>query len=359
MSLYFVGFLSGSIIVQKIVRNVGHIRVFAAMASLASTAILLNGLYDSYWIWGISRYLTGFSFASIYVVTESWLNNIANNKNRGSIFSTYLFILNFGLFGGQFFIMLAPIENMDLFVLVSVFISLSLIPISLIHRPVPCLERSDPMPVNQLLKASPLAVFGVLSTGLCGGTFFTIGAVVVDIMGMEKADIAKFMAAYVLGCALMPLGAGWLSDKWGRRKLIIATSSLATLSIMSAAFVPLGSLIFISFICGGFLTSLHGLSIAYVNDHLKPSQFVSASGSMIMINGMASCIGPISATWMMANFGTNSFFMYLSGALFALTLIGIYRSLKSAPPVPITQQTEFIPLPQNATAVAIQITEND
>jgi MFS family permease len=358
MSLYFGGFLVGSYIIPHVVATVGHIRVFAAMASLASTAILLNGLYDAYWIWGITRILTGFSFACIYIVAESWLNNAATNKNRGTVFSTYLFVLNVGLFGGQFFIMLAPISDMHLFVLVSVLISLSLVPLSLIHRPTPSLDEVDAMPVSKLLKASPLAVFGVLSTGLCGGTFFTIGAVVVDNMGMPIGDIAQFMAAYVLGCALMPVGIGWLSDKVGRRRLIITTSALAMVAILSAIFTPISYLFILSFLCGGFLNSLHGLSMAHANDYLRPSEFVAASSSMIMVNGFGACLGPFTATLMMEHFGNNSFFIYLAGALLALTLMGIYRSIY-AETVPLDEQTDFIPLPQNATAVAVQITSED
>ena len=358
MSIYFCGYLAGSILLPKLVVKVGHIRVFAAMASLASTAILLNGLFNEYWIWALARTMTGMSFAGIYVVTESWLNNVATNKTRGTVFASYLMILNFGLFGGQFFITLAPVEAMGLFVLVSAMISLSLMPLSLVHRPYPSLEEVDPLPMKKLLKASPLAVFGVLSTGICGGTFFTIGAVVVDKMGLSTEAIAQFMAAYVLGCALMPMAVGWLSDQYGRRNLIIACSGLATFAILCGAFVPVSMLFVIAFISGGFLSGLHALSIAHANDHLKPSQYVSASGSMITINGIGSCIGPLTAALFMGHFGNESFFVFLAGALLALTAVGIYRSLQTDS-VPLEEQTDFVPIPQNATAVAVQLTEED
>ena len=94
---YFIGFLFSSIQCPKLIKNVGHIRVFAAFASLGSIAILLHWIFVDPVLWLIFRMITGFSYAAIYIVCESWLNDRANNRNRGQVLSIYMFITFTGL----------------------------------------------------------------------------------------------------------------------------------------------------------------------------------------------------------------------------------------------------------------------
>ncbi len=71
---YFLGFTLGCLKTGGLVRRVGHVRVFAAMTALASAVPLFQGMWTNPWIWGLLRLMTGFCFAVLYVVIESWLN---------------------------------------------------------------------------------------------------------------------------------------------------------------------------------------------------------------------------------------------------------------------------------------------
>ena len=97
MSGYFTGYFLGSKTTPQLVQKVGHIRVFAAFASLASLSALLAAVYVNPTMWTLSRFITGISLVSCYIVTESWLNDRATNKNRGQLLSAYFIILYIGL----------------------------------------------------------------------------------------------------------------------------------------------------------------------------------------------------------------------------------------------------------------------
>ena len=43
-------------------------------------------------MWGLIRLTTGFSYAGLYVVAESWLNDRATNETRGQLLSVYIVI---------------------------------------------------------------------------------------------------------------------------------------------------------------------------------------------------------------------------------------------------------------------------
>lgn len=358
MSLYFIGYLAGSIQVPKMIGRVGHIRVFTAMASLASVTILLHGVFVEEWLWGLVRVITGFTFAGLYIVTESWLNDSATNETRGKIFASYLMIINLGLLGGQYLIRLGSIETIGLFVLISVLVSVAVTPIALSRRPAPAFDAVEPFPLRRLLTISPLGVIGIFATGMSGGTFFMIGAVVTSELGYTANESANFIAAYVLGSATVPPLAGWLSDKLGRRRIIIACAMIATMSAASGFFIKPEWLYGIAYLCGGFIVSLYGLCIAYMNDHLEQRQFVSASAAMILVNAAGAVFGPTISTFLMGQFGPQSFFVFMAGILLTVSVFGLYRSMQTRA-IPIEEQADFVPVPQNTATTIIQITEED
>ena len=83
----------GAITIPRLISQVGHIRIYAAFASIASLVILLHAIFVNPLIWFLLRVLTGISMVSIYTVAESWLNDRASNRNRGSVLSIYMVIL--------------------------------------------------------------------------------------------------------------------------------------------------------------------------------------------------------------------------------------------------------------------------
>lgn len=135
MSSYFVGFLAGSTLTPRKLRQVGHIRVFAALASITSVAILVHVLFIDPWVWAAMRLITGFAYAGLYVVTESWLNGHASNRLRGRLLAFYMVITYLGMGGGQLLLNVADPGGMVLFLIVSILMSLALVPILLSYTP--------------------------------------------------------------------------------------------------------------------------------------------------------------------------------------------------------------------------------
>ena len=134
MSGYFVGYFVGSRTTPNFVSKVGHIRVFAAFASLASLSALIAVVYVNPFMWTISRFITGISLVSCYVVTESWLNDRATNRTRGQLLSIYMLLTLVALSSGSLLLNFSSPENFQPFILISVLMSLALLPILLTKR---------------------------------------------------------------------------------------------------------------------------------------------------------------------------------------------------------------------------------
>ena len=137
LSCYYVGYVFGTLIAPPLLRQLGHIRVFAALAAIASVAIIVQGCFVAPLTWGAMRLVSGVCFAGIYVVAESWLNDRASRANRGRLFAVYMLVLYVGLGAAQFLLVLSDPRTATPFMLVSVLISLAMVPIVVSAQQVP------------------------------------------------------------------------------------------------------------------------------------------------------------------------------------------------------------------------------
>jgi MFS family permease len=343
MSGYFIGMFLGSMLTPILVNRVGHIRVFSALASLASISILFHGVYIDPWIWMAMRVITGICFAGFYVVTESWLNDRASNETRGKLLSVYMLIVTGSMGGGQFLLNLAQPEAIDLFILISIIISFGLIPILLTARPAPNFSTSSKMSVVDLYRASPLAVIGNGLTGMAQGTLIGLGAIYAAQALTDLKAISWFMACIMIGSLVMQWPVGYVSDRFGRRAMMAALSIVAIVSCVLAPLTPRDSIWFyvVVTLLGGAAMPIYSVCIAYANDRLEPHQIVAASGSLVMVAGMGAMIGPIVIAFFMDLFDV-AFYFWGIASVFALILVFTLIRIGARPGVAIEDQHSVV-----------------
>jgi MFS family permease len=242
MAGYFLGFLAGSLLVPGAIARVGHLRVFAALNAFASVAILIHSVFLSPWIWGAMRLVTGFSFAGLYIVAESWLNDRVTNEHRGGLLSVYMIVTYVGMAGGQLLLNLADPAQHEPFILVSVVVSLASVPILLMATQPPEHGQGERIGALALLRVSRLASIGCFATGVAQGALFAMTAVYGAGIGLSVAEISLLLTALIAGGALAQWPIGWLSDRIERRVIITATAFAGAAGAAAAA--PLQSLAF-------------------------------------------------------------------------------------------------------------------
>ncbi|MDH3447435.1 MAG: MFS transporter, partial [Gammaproteobacteria bacterium] len=343
MSGYFIGLFIGSMIAPILVNRVGHIRVFSALASLASISILFHGVYIDPWIWMAMRIITGISFAGFYVVTESWLNDRASNETRGKVLSVYMVIVTGSMGAGQFLLNVAHPAKIDLFILISAVISLGLIPILLTVKPAPNFSTSSKMSVVELYRASPLAVIGNGLTGMAQGTITGLGAIYAAQVLFDVKAISLFMASFMIGSLVFQWPVGYISDHVGRRGVMAGLSLVAIICCVLAVITPKESWLFYLVIVGlgGAAMPMYSVCIAYANDRLEPHQIVGASGSLVMVAGFGAMTGPITIAYLMEVFNVDFYFWGTAG-VFAIILIFTLIRIGSSPGVAVGDQSHLV-----------------
>jgi MFS family permease len=356
MSGYFIGFLGGSRMAPEMIRRVGHVRVFAALASLVSACLILYAAVPNVIAWLCLRIVIGFCFSGVYVVAESWLNDSATNETRGQTLSLYLIVQMIGIVAAQAVLNFADAGGYTLFIISSVLVSISFAPIILSISPAPMFQTTKPMSFKRLYNASPLAVVGTFLLGSIFSALFGMSAVYGTQKGLDVGTITLIVAVIYIGGMLMQYPIGWASDRMGRRLLIIYLTIFGAITMACAPLVTsnIYALMALMFIVGGVSNPLYSLYIAYMNDYLEQEDMAAASGGLIFISGMGAIGGPFLVGWMMTEFGADSFFVYLAVLLGLSAIWALFRStIRDAPSVEDTGA--YAPISPSSSIVVAEV----
>lgn len=353
MTGYFVGFLAGSQLVPRLIERVGHVRCFAALASVTSITILIHPVYVDPIVWTAMRFLTGLSYAGLYIVCESWLNDRATNDTRGQLLAAYMIVMLGGAAGGSLLLGMAQPWSFQPFILISVLMSFAVVPILLSASPAPAVDQPETMPLGRLYRASPLGVVGALLVGVTQGLFFGMGAVYATKAGLSVAETSIFMTLAFVGGMLLTWPLGRLSDLFDRRIILTVTTFLAAIAATTGALLtggPSWMLFATMALFGGFNQPLYSMCNAHANDFLTPKQMVKASGTLVMLTGTGAIIGPVLAATVMDHIGAWGYFWSLAGVHLVLGLFALYRMARR-PSKPNELQGAYVAVPASSTPV--------
>lgn len=342
MASYFVGYIGGSIAAPKLIERVGHIRVFAALTSVASALILVQALLVTPIYWSLLRALSGFCFAGIYVVAESWLNDRAENSARGQLLGVYMIALYVGLGLGQFLLSAADPRGPVPFMLVAVLISAATVPLALAAQHAPTLDLPHRASLRDLLKRSPLGVLGVFVSGAMSATFLSLGPVYAARVLADATAIASFMAVGIFAAVAAQIPLGRWSDRTDRRTVLIGVAAVATAAAVAAILAPTAATLWVAAaVLNGASLTVYPLAVAHTNDHLTRRQLVAASSTLILVNGAGAILGPILVGAAMQAQGPPAYFLSLAALHVGFLLYVVWRRTRRGA-VPPEDKAPFV-----------------
>ncbi len=355
MAGYYAGFLVGSWAVPRLVIRVGHVRVYAALASLASTATLLHLLIVSPLSWTAMRVLTGFALSGLYIIAESWLNDRATNESRGRLMSVYMVVVMGGVAVSQALLTVADPSGPLLFVLSSILVSVAVVPVAISVAPAPHLERLEPLPIGAIWRAAPVGIVGGLGQGMAVGALSGLGAVYAARVGMSVGRIALFVGLAVVGSVVLQWPIGLLSDRIRRRRALVLVATAAGIACLwaTAADPDSPAIMAASFLVGGFSYPIYSLALSHINDVAPQGTTVAVSSLMVLVTGVGAILGPLVAAVVMEAVGPTGLF-WMMGAVhagiagFAAIRVAVRRGL------PAAAQRAFTNVPAWASRIGVE-----
>ncbi|NLD78186.1 MAG: MFS transporter [Acidimicrobiales bacterium] len=332
---YYVGFLAGSVLAPATITRVGHVRVFAGLASLASGAVLVHVVRPEPLTWFVLRAVSGMCISALYVVCETWLNGVATNRSRGGLLATYMVVVSGSLLVGQLLFAVADPGGFGLFVLASVLVSLAVVPVSLASFPAPAVPSPTPISLRRLVGVAPLAAVGAALSGFIGAAMLGAGVVYAADAGFGSFATGAFIGAALAGGVLLQFPLGRWSDKVDRRFVMAVAAVVAAGVAVAASMVNTDRrivLIALTTIAGGSAFPLYSLSNAHLNDYLDADLVVAGGARMVLINGAGSVAGPVVGAAAVGLIGPESLFLVLAGGYLPIGLYAAYRMTRRAAP---------------------------
>lgn len=355
MAGYYAGLVCGSFIAPHVVRRVGHIRAFTAFAALNTVIALLTALYQSPLTWGLLRVATGISMMALYMVIESWLNERAESKVRGRVFSVYMVMTFLGLGGGQFLLDTGGQNPQTPFLLVAILFAICLIPVALTRAAHPQPVENIQFRIRKLFKVAPFGVWGCLGAGLANGAFYALGPTFGVREGLAVSQVASFMGVTILGGLVLQWPIGTVSDRFDRQHVIGVLSfavAIASLVLVTIGGRPLPALLIAGALFGGLTFTMYPVAVAHANDHIKADEVVPVSAALILCYSLGAMLGPFGAAGVMHLIGPRGLFLFttlLCGGLGVAALLG-----PRGEPVAPEDHSPFVPVPRTS-AVIVQL----
>ncbi|ENR71870.1 MFS transporter [Brucella abortus] len=341
---YSLAFTIGCIFIPHLVRRVGHVRVFSALLTLLSMALLFHALVVNPAAWMIFRGIAGFSLAGSYMIIESWLNERVTNESRGMIFSIYMIITMVGLLLGQYILPFGNAATQTLFIICAIIYASALLPTALSSAQSPNPLTQVSLDLKGLYRRSPAAVVGSFIAGIVAGTWNFLAAIYGEMNGLSTFGIATMLASAMIGGAIFQYPLGRASDFVDRRYMMILAGAIGfTLSFIMVLFHPTSpyTLYAMMFLFGSVVFPIYSLNVAHANDYADASEFVKISGGLLIVYGVGSVLGPAISGPLMDVIGANGFFVTMAIAYCIYGLHAWWRIYRLERPAISDQKTEF------------------
>lgn len=347
------GFIAGCLLIPQIVRRVGHVRSYGALASVSAVTILLNVLIISPFAWISLRALSGFCFAGAAMVVESWLNERASRENRGTIFSVYQMVNFAASTAGQLFLVIEPPSNFFFFAIGAIFYCLAILPTALSTAASPQPLKTASLDIPRLYALSPVGAVVCFLIGLVNGAFGTLGPVYAQQIGLRVSEIATLMAGALLGGSLIQFPLGRLSDRMDRRRVLLACAvGAAAIGIIMALVHPRApaAVLILTILFGAMIYPMYALTVAHANDFAAPDEFVKVAGGLLLLYGIGTMLGPLAAAYGMETLAPEGLFAFTAAVHVVIIGYVIFRMTRRTTPAGVLRGSfQGLPVAKTAT----------
>jgi len=321
---------------------------------MASTAVLIHALFINPLTWGAMRFVTGLCMAGLYVVAESWLNDLATNETRGRLLSIYMVVTMGGMTAGQFLLDAADPDGVKLFLLSSVLVSASLVPVALSASSNPPMAVPEPMSLRDLFQIVPTGIISSFWNGAATGILIGLGAVYAVAVDVPDSRIPAFLAAPLFGSMLLQVPIGLISDRLPRRGVMFGVAAAASGICVLLAFTPEGSWTAVGLMMalGAASFPIYSLTIAYTADWLPTANLTAGSAALVRVNGVGALAGPLAATAVISFTSPTMYFWSMAAGNGAIATYLAWRIVVADAP-DAANKRRYVAFPARASAAAM------
>ncbi len=343
-SAYYAGFLVGTYTIPRLTHRIGHIRTFAFCTALVTLVVLVQALDPAYGVWFVLRMLQGLMLVGLYAIIESWLNASAEPAHRSSVFAIYMMVNLGASAAAQQFLRIRG-EGFVLFCVVAILLCAASLPVVATRQPQPHIRSVPQVQIRRLFRLAPTALVSALLSGLALGAFWGLLPVYAAARGLGVGGIGTYMSVAIAGGVVLQWPLGRFSDRIDRRLALSLISAVAALAALINLFLPSAggaAAMVVIFAFGGMSFTLYPIAVAHLVDYVHRDELLSASSTVLLVNGIGSAVGPLLAGALMSLVSPQLLFVWFAVLDGMLAAYAFYRFIHRKREV--TQDDNFVPL---------------
>lgn len=358
-SAYFIGLTLGSIFNDRLIARIGHIRAYSCFAAVIAVTVSLQGLSHDPWVWFGLRLISGWASVGVYLVVESWLLLVAEPKIRGRLLALYMIALYGAGLLGQLF--LGPIMGAGEavpFTIAAMLASLSLVPIVMIPKVTPLVERAEPLPPRELMRITPTGVMGCFGSGIAIAAVYTLLPLYLQQVGLSITEVGHMMAAVIFGAMVLQYPVGRWSDRKDRQSVLIVLGAACALLSGAVLLLPPSGwpMLVVMFLLGGAVFAVYPVAVSHAADSAPDGALVRMIQGLLLINSLGSAISPLAISPVMGWAGPSGLFWAF--AVLNLALVAFFVWRRREHPVPVSAAPFAAAAQYSPTGMELRMTED-
>ncbi|MDX2233190.1 MAG: MFS transporter [Hyphomonadaceae bacterium] len=351
-AMYSAGFMAGAWFGPTMLARVGHIRVFAASASVVTASTLMLFMAADPISWALLRGVMGGAIALVFVAVDSWMSASVRKEERGGAMGVYQVLTKAALTLGPFLAFGAPMDGAAPLMIAGALMAMAVVPITLTTQPQPDPPRAQPLALRDQFNVAPAAVTAAFFAGFINAGVMTLAPLYAE-EHFGAASAASFQSSAWLGSLLLQWPAGKLSDRIDRRLVMAGLAALAAASALALAVIG-GSLpfaasaaLFALWGAGGL--SFYGIATAHMADRAEPGRIAQAASGLLFVWATGSIVGPLLLGVAVEAAGRSAMFWFAGLSAAGLAAFMLHRRGEREPSL---QTSKEAVAPQQATSVA-------
>jgi MFS family permease len=286
-------------------------------------------------VWIPARCLWGLSVGAFYIINKAWLAQITPTGNRGKVFGIYTSFLSAGFACGPLLVSLVDFRSPHCFALLGTALVACALGVLLARRRLPDFKGAERAQVLGAIPLIPVALLAAAAFGAFDHVTLAFLPKFGMIYGLDAAAMGIGLSVLNVGNVLLQTPIGWLSDRWGRRPVLVGC---AVLTALGGGLLPRlidSPLIYLFlFVWGACAYGVTTVALAAISDRFSGAQLLSCSAAMTMAGGVGGVAGPSAIGVLQQALGTNAFphaIAFVFVALATLTLaMNVVRSSVTA-----------------------------
>ncbi|MDH3230102.1 MAG: MFS transporter [Alphaproteobacteria bacterium] len=280
--------------VPRLVRRFGALKVIYAGIALVAAAILIIPATGGLSLWFVFRFLIGVGMGLIWVVSETWLNMVAGDANRGLVAGLYSTILGVGFAAGPMVIAAVGIAGYLPFIVSAGLILISALPLIAARRLAPRRIGNGDHTAWQALFQAPLIMAAVFVCGFIDMSILSLLPVYGLRAGFAQDTSLLMLTVLISGTTIMQLPTGWAADRIGRLRLLVVCVLIgAGCALLLPAILATPALLWpVLFLWGGTTVSLYTLGLALLGERFRGDALPAANAMMVIAYCLGGVAGP-------------------------------------------------------------------